>query len=110
MAAEGAAKRYRELGEGKQLPPGKFFSLTVNLGAAKNKLLQNLPKQLHTKVLNGTPIEVLRQLVPEGIADLPESPELTAEIRGKIASKRGVLRKLVTDTHWSAMENIRLIH
>ncbi|MEO5607631.1 MAG: hypothetical protein ABIR13_08640 [Polaromonas sp.] len=108
-SAENSAKQLREWLTKEKLPVGEFFSLTENLGAARKKLLQKLPKQLHEKVLNGTPIEVLRQLVPEGTADLPESPELTAEIRGKIASKRGVLRNLITNTHWSAMENIRLI-
>jgi len=108
-SADNAAKRWREWLTGTKLPPGEFFSLTENLNAAKNRLLQNLPKQFHAKVLRGTPVALLEKLVPQGTADLPASPELTAEMRGKIASKRGVLRRLLTDTHWSAMENIRLI-
>ncbi len=108
-SAENSAKLLREWLSGTKLPPGKFFSLTQNLREAKNKLLQDIPKQLHSKILRGTPVEILKQLVPQGTADLPESPELMPEMRGKIASKRGTLRKLLTDTHWSAMENIRLI-
>lgn len=108
-SADNSAKRLREWLDKEKLPPGKFFSLTENLNAAKNRLLQSLPKQFHTQVLRGTPVALLEKLVPQGTADLPASPELTAEMRGKIASKRGTLRKLLTDTHWSAMENIRLI-
>ena len=108
-SAENSAKRLREWLDKVKLPPGEFFSLTENLNAAKNRLLQSLPKQFHTQILRGTPVALLEKLVPQGTADLPASPDLTAEMRGKIASKRGTLRKLLTDTHWSAMDNIRLI-
>lgn len=54
-AAEGTAKRYREWAEGTELPPGQFFSLTENLRAARNKLLEGIPTALYEKVLKGTP-------------------------------------------------------
>ena len=42
-------------------------------------------------------------------ADEAPVAEAPAAERGKINSKRGDLRKLLTDTHWTAMENVRLI-
>lgn len=108
-AADDTAKRLREWLRKEKLPPGKFFSLTENLREAKNKLLQSMPKQFYEKVLKGTPIELLQQLVPNNIADLEAQTGLAAAERGKISSKRDALRKLLTDTHWTAMENVRLI-
>ena len=108
-SADNAAKRWREWLTKEKLPPGKFFSLTENLNAAKNKLVQSLPLQLHSKILRGTPIEILEKLVPQGIEDLAGLAEMTPEIRGKIISKRNDLRNLLTTTQWSAIENIRLI-
>lgn len=51
----------------------------------------------------------MQKLVPDDIADLDGQTTLTTADRGKIRSKRGALRKLLTDTHWTAMENVRLI-
>lgn len=108
-AADDMAKRLREWLSKKKLPPGQFFSLTENLRDAKNKLLLSVPKQLYEKVLKGTPIELLHQLIPNDVADWEAQTGLPAAERGKINSKRGDLRKLLTDTHWTAMENVRLI-
>ncbi len=108
-AADDTAKRLREWLGKEKLPPGQFFSLTENLRAAKNKLLLSIPKKLYERVLKGTPIELLQQLIPSGVADLEAQIGLSAAERGKINSKRGDLRKLLTDTHWTAMENVRLI-
>lgn len=108
-SADNAAKRWREWLTGTKLPPGEFFSLTENLNAAKNRLLQNLPIQLHSKILRGTPLEILQKLVPQNIDDLPGAAEMTPEMRGRITSKRVALNNLLTNTQWSAIENIRLI-
>ena len=108
-AADDSAKRLREWLSKEKLPPGKFFTLTENLREAKNRLLLSIPKQLYEKVLKGTPIELLQKLIPNGVADLDAEDGLEAAERGKINSKRGLLRKLLTDTHWTAMENVRLI-
>jgi len=58
-AAEDTAKRYREWAEGKSLPPGKYFTLTENLRAAKNKLLEGIPTTLYKNVLKNTPLNIL---------------------------------------------------
>ena len=108
-SADNAAKRWREWLEKKTLPPGEFFSLTENLNAAKNKLVQSLPLQLHSKILLGTPVDILEKLVPQGVEDLAGFAEMTPEMRGRITSKRKDLRSLLTATQWSAIENIRLI-
>ncbi len=108
-AAEDSAKRLRKLLSNEELPPGKFFALTANLRDAKNRLLQGIPKRFYREVLEGTPIELVQKLVPDGIADLDGQTTLTAADKGKIRSKRGALRKLLTNSHWTAMENVRLI-
>ena len=108
-AADDSAKRLREWLSKVKLPPGKFFSLTENLREAKNRLLLTIPKQLYEKVLKGTPIELLQKLVPNSVAHLDAEVGLEPAERGKINSERGLLRKLLTDTHWAAMENVQLI-
>ncbi len=108
-AADDSAKRLREWLSKEKLPPGKFFTLTENLREAKNRLLLTIPKQLYEKVLKGTPIDLLQKLVPNSAADIEKEADLEPAERGKINSKRGSLRKLLTDTHWKAMENVRLI-
>ena len=47
--------------------------------------------------------------MPDDLTDLDGQTTLTAADRGKIRSKRGALHKLLTNTHWTAMENVRLI-
>lgn len=108
-AADDSAKRLREWLSEEKLPPGKFFTLTENLREAKNRLLQGIPKRFYREVLEGTPIELVQKLVPDGVSDLDGQTTLTAAEKGKIRSKRGALRKLLTNTHWTAMENVRLI-
>ena len=68
-----------------------------------------VPKQLYEQVLKGTPIDLLQKLVPNSVADLDAEVGIGPAERGKINSKRGTLRKLLTDTHWTAMENVQLI-
>lgn len=108
-AADDSAKRLREWLCKEKLPPGKFFTLTENLREAKNRLLQGIPKRFYREVLEGTPLELVQKLVPGDLNDLDGQTTLTAADRGKIKSKRGALRKLLTNTHWTAMENVRLI-
>lgn len=108
-AADDSAKRLREWLSKEKLPPGQFFSLTENLREAKKRLLMTMPRQLYEKVLKGSPIELLQKLIPNSVAELDAEAGLEAAERGKINSKRGTLRKLLTDTHWVAMENVRLI-
>ena len=108
-AADNSAKRLREWLSQEKLPPGEFFSLTENLRESKKRLLLTIPKQLYEKVLKETPLELLQKLIPNSAAELDAESGLEAAERGKINSKRGTLRKLLTDTHWTAMENVRLI-
>lgn len=108
-AADDSAKRLREWLSKEKLAPGEFFSLTENLREARNRLLLTIPKQLYERVLKGTPLELLQKLIPNSVAELDAEASLEAAERGKINSKRGTLRKLLTNTHWVAMENVRLI-
>jgi hypothetical protein len=103
------AKRYREWTEKKKLPPGEFFTLTENLRAAKNKLLEKIPTQLYERVLNGTPVAHREHLIPAGDGDVDALPGLDAADRGKLKSQRNNLRSLLKDENWKAIENAKLI-
>ena len=86
-AAEDTAKRYREWAEGKALPPGKFFSLTENLRAARKKLLEGIPASLYEKVLKDTPKEHRELLVSADDTDLDGNAALQPADKGKLKSK-----------------------
>lgn len=108
-AAEDMAKRYREWAEKKKLPPGEFFTLTENLRAAKNKLLEKIPTQLYDRVLNGTPEAHREHLIAASDDDIDALPGLDPADRGKLKSSRKLLRSLLKDESWKAMENVKLI-
>lgn len=108
-AAEDMAKRYREWATKTKLPPGEFFSLTVNLRAAKNKLLEKIPTQLYDRVLHGTPVAYRNYLIPASDDDVDALPGLDPADRGKLKSARKHLRLLLKDDNWKMMENIKLI-
>lgn len=108
-AAEDMAKRYREWAEKKKLPPGEFFTLTENLRAAKNKMLEKIPTQLYDRVLNGTPELHREHLISASDADVDALPSLDQADRGKLKAQRKNLRTLLKDENWKVMENVKLI-
>jgi energy-coupling factor transporter ATP-binding protein EcfA2 len=108
-AAEGTAKRYREWAEGKSLPPGEFFSLTQNLRAARNKLLEGIPSLLYEKVLKCTPKEHRELLVSIDNTDLDGNASLQPADRGKLKSGRSTLRSVLKQDGWAKMEAVEAI-
>ncbi|MFN3408987.1 MAG: AAA family ATPase [Limisphaerales bacterium] len=108
-AAEDMARRYREWVEKKKLPPGEFFSLTKNLRAARQRLLEKLPARLYARVLLGTPAAHRAHLIPTDDADIDALAAVEVADRGRLKSARKHLRSLLKDEGWTAMENIRLI-
>lgn len=108
-AAEDTAKRYREWAEGKTLPPGQFFSLTENLRAARNKLLEGIPASVYEKVLKGTPKEHRELLVSGDDTDLDGNSALQPADKGKLKSKRNDLRKVLKDDGWARMEAVEAV-
>lgn len=108
-AAEGTAKRYREWAEGKALPPGQFFSLTENLRAARNKLLEGIPASMYEKVLRNTTKEHRELLVSADDTDLDSNASLQLADKGKLKSKRNALRTVVKHDGWAKMEAVEAI-
>ncbi|NBO66541.1 MAG: hypothetical protein EBU88_17140, partial [Acidobacteria bacterium] len=108
-AAEETARRLREWTERRKLPPGEFFSLTENLRAARNKILEKIPAQLYDQVIKGIPPQHREHLVPAGDDDVDGLPGLDVGEKGMLKSKRKKLRTLLTVEHWKAMENVELI-
>lgn len=108
-AAEDTAKRYREWAEGQALPPGQFFSLTENLRAAKNKLLEGIPGSLYESVLKGAPKEHRALLISSDDTDLDSNTTLQPADRGKLKSKRRDLRNVLNHDGWAKMEAVEAV-
>jgi energy-coupling factor transporter ATP-binding protein EcfA2 len=108
-AAEDTARRYREWADGQKLPPGQFFSLTDNLRAARNKLLQDIPASLYERVLLGTPKAHRPLLLSSDDSDIDNDATLQPKDKGILKSKRKDLRKVLTDDGWSKIEVVEAI-
>lgn len=108
-AAEDTAKRYREWAEGKSLPPGQFFSLTENLRAARNKLLEGIPGSLYEAVLKGTPKDHRGLLLSPDDTDLDGNATLQPADKGKLKSKRRDLRNVLNHDGWAKMEAVEAV-
>ncbi len=108
-AAEDTAKRYREWAEGKALPPGKFFSLTKNLRAAKSKLLEDIPTKLYKKVLKNTPTAHRTLLLSSDDSDLDNNTSLQPQDKGILKSKRRDLRNALANDGWEKMEAVEAV-
>ena len=108
-AAEDTAKRYREWAEGKALPPGQFFSLTENLRAARNKLLEGIPGSLYEAVLKGTPKEHRGLLLSLDDTDLDGNATLQPADKGRLKSKRRNLRNVLNHDGWAKMEAVEAV-
>jgi len=108
-AADDMAKRYREWTENKKLPPSKFFTLTENLHAAKNKLLERLPTRLYSRVLCGTPEPHREYLIPADDDEVDAQYGLDPADLGRLKAQRNTLRSVLRDENWKVMENIKLI-
>jgi energy-coupling factor transporter ATP-binding protein EcfA2 len=108
-AAEDTAKRYREWAEGKALPPGKFFSLTENLHAARNRLLGGIPAPLYEKVLKCTSKEHRDLLVSTDNTDLDGNTALQPADKGKLKSGRNTLRSVLKHDGWDKMEAVEAV-
>lgn len=111
-AAEDTAKRYRAWAEGKEAEPGEFFSLTQDLQAARNRLLECLPSTLYRKVLKGLDdvTEPHRALIlPANDDDLDQNTALTAKDRGILQSKRKDLRQVFSNNGWAKMKTLESV-
>lgn len=108
-AAEDTAKRYREWAEGKALPPGQFFSLTENLRAARNKLLEGIPTTLYNNVLKNTPVAHRGLLLSADDTDLDNSATLQPADKGKLKSKRKDLRNVLSHDGWKKMAAVEAV-
>ena len=108
-AAEDTAKRYREWAEGKSLPPGQFFTLTENLRAAKNKLLEGIPTTLYKNVLKNTPQAHRALLLSSDDSDLDNNPNIEPRDKGILKYKRKGLRLVVSDAGWDKMDAVEAI-
>jgi energy-coupling factor transporter ATP-binding protein EcfA2 len=108
-AAEDTAKRYREWAEGTTLPSGQFFSLTENLRAARNKLMEDVPATLYKNVLKNTPVEHRRFLLSPENTDLDNNDALQPADKGKLKSKRRDLRDVLNHDGWNKMEAVEAV-
>ncbi|WP_265301630.1 hypothetical protein [Verminephrobacter eiseniae] len=99
----------RKAAEGTTLPPGQFFSLTENLRAARNKLLEGIPASVYEKVLRGTPKEHRELLISADDSDLDGNAALQPADKGKLKSKRNDLRTVLKHDGWAKMEAVEAV-
>jgi hypothetical protein len=108
-AAEDVARRYREWVEGKAIPPGKFYSLTQNLRAARKKLLEEVPVVFFERTLKGVPKEHRELLLVAGDGDLDTNTALEAKDRGILKSKRKALRNTLNEAGWDKLDAVEAV-
>jgi energy-coupling factor transporter ATP-binding protein EcfA2 len=108
-AAENMATRYREWTEQKKLPPGEFFTLSENLRAARNRLIDKTPGRFYEQFVESTLEANRKLLIPPTDGDLDMVAELTPAERGRLKSQRRRLRSWLEDKHWKDMENVKII-
>ena len=91
------------------MPVGEFFSLTQNLRAARNKLLEGIPASVYNKVLRGTPKEHRELLLSNDDADLDGNVALQPADKGKLKAKRKDLRNVLKHDGWEKMEAVEAV-
>ena len=87
-AAEETAKGYRRMALGEIPATGEFHSLTADLRAAKNHLLQQLPLSLYKQAVEGMPEAHREKLVSVTDDDIDNDIALSKEEKGRIKSQR----------------------
>jgi ABC-type Mn2+/Zn2+ transport system ATPase subunit len=107
-AAETLAKRWREWVEKKELPPGKFISLTENLRAAKNRLFDELQLKILDHV-GKTPSACRHLLVAKSDDDIDAEAGLDAASKGILKSKRKLLRQSFDGDFDDHLRRVKLI-
>ncbi len=108
-AAEDMGRRWREWLEKRQLPPGKFFTLTENLRAAKAHLVSELPLKILVKIVEQIPTVHRNLLVASSDEDIDNHAELDPTTKGIIKSKRNSLRQAFSTEHSERLRKIKLI-
>lgn len=108
-AAEETAKKYRRVALGEIPAPGEFHSLTDDLRAAKNNLLQNLPLSLYNQALEGIPELHREKLVSVTDDDIDNDTSLSPEEKGRIKCQRGRLKRFLSDESWKALNTVEVI-
>jgi energy-coupling factor transporter ATP-binding protein EcfA2 len=108
-AAEETAKKYRKVAMGELPSTGKFHSLTEDLRAAKNHLLQQLPLTLYNQALEGIPEEHRSKLVSVSDDDIDNDTSLDPATKGKIKCQRKRLKQFLSDQAWKNLEVIETI-
>lgn len=100
------ACRDRAVGFRRADATGQFFSLTENLRAARNKLLEGIPTTLYNDVLKNTPVEHWGLLLSPDDTDLDNNAALQPADKGKLKSKRNDLRNVLNHDGWKKMEAV----
>lgn len=95
---------FTELDEVEELR--KFFSLTENLRAARNRLIENTPALLYTKMLKDTPKEHRALLLSSDGTDLDSNADLQPKDKGILESKRKGFRQVLVNDRWAKMEAV----
>ncbi|OQY19081.1 MAG: hypothetical protein B6I36_05200 [Desulfobacteraceae bacterium 4572_35.1] len=108
-SAEETAKRYRRFAMKDTPCPGEFHSLTEDLKAARNYLLQQLPLILYHQAISGVPENHRDKIMCATDDDLDVDTSLDATTKGKIKCQRRRLRQFLTQTPWQHAQTIEIL-
>ena len=108
-AAEETAKRYRRVAMGEVSATGEFHSLSEDLKAAKNHLLQQHPLTLYNQALAGIPKDHRDKLISSSDEDIDNNPDLDPATKGKIKTQRQRLKQFVSQEAWKNLEAIEAV-
>lgn len=108
-AAEETAKRYRRVAMNEIPSPGEFHSLTEDLKAAKNHLLQQIPLTLYNQAIERIPEEHRTKLVSVNDNDIDGDLTLDKATKGIIKTQRKRLKQFLSEQAWRNLEVIETI-
>ncbi|MDA3807954.1 MAG: ATP-binding protein [Thiomicrorhabdus sp.] len=108
-SAEETAKRYRHFAMKNTPCPGEFHSLTGDLKAARNHLLEQLPLTLYRQAIAGIPEIHRDKIMCTTDDDIDADTSLDPASRGKIKCQRRRLRQFLTQTSWQHAQTIETL-
>ncbi|MBN8457530.1 MAG: AAA family ATPase [Verrucomicrobia bacterium] len=108
-AAEETAKRYRRVAMGEISAPGDFHSLSQDLKAAKNHLMQKLPMTLYNQAIKGVPKAHRDKLVCASDEDIDTDATLDLPTKNIIKAQRKRLKQFLSQEAWRNLEAVEAV-
>jgi len=108
-AAEETAKKFRRIAMGETQLPGEFHSLSEDLKAAKNYLIQQMPMTLYNQAMVGIPEAHRDKLISTTDDDIENDTSLSPAEKGQIKCQRNRLKQFLTHQAWQNFEAVEIV-